>query len=128
MAHPQPPVCRGLGGNLVQRRADPQFELGYPFRLDAFNVGERRGDHYAVLTVGCLRQLGRLPDFLGGPVYMGSWIENGSAFNSDADADFNTHVAVGAVVDTLIGPLVGATSFGLDGGWRAFIAIGRMFR
>jgi NTE family protein len=116
------------GGTSFNAEPISQFELGYPFRLDAFSVGERRGDHYGVLTVGCLRQLGRLPDFLGGPVFVGSWIENGSAFNSDADANFNTHAAVGVVVDSLIGPLVGATSFGLDGGWRAFIAIGRMFR
>jgi NTE family protein len=105
-----------------------QFQLGYPFRLDAFNVGERRGDHYGVLTLGFLRQMGRLPDFLGGPIFVGSWLENGSAFNSDADADFNTQAAFGIVVDSLIGPLVGGTSVGLDGGWRAFIAIGRIFR
>jgi len=105
-----------------------QFPLGYPFRLDAFNVGERRGDHYGVLTVGWLRQLGRLPDFMGGPIFIGSWFENGSAFNSGEPADFNTQAAVGIVADSLIGPLVAGTSVGLDGGWRAFIAIGRMFR
>jgi NTE family protein len=112
-----------FGGNPIS-----QFQLGYPFRLDAFNVGERRGDHYGVLTVGGLRQMGRLPDFLGGPIFIGSWLENGSAFNSDEDADFNTQAAFGVVVDSLIGPLVGGTSIGLDGGWRAFIAIGRIFR
>ena len=81
-----------------------------------------------MLTVGYLRQLGRLPDFMGGPVFIGSWLENGSAFNSDDDADFNTQVAFGIVIDSLVGPLVGGTSVGLDGGWRAFIAIGRIFR
>jgi NTE family protein len=116
------------GGTSFNGEPISQFQLGYPFRLDAFNVGERRGDHYAVVTVGYLRRIGRLPDFLGGPVFIGSWVENGSAFNSDAAADFNTHAAFGVVIDSLIGPLVGATSVGLDGGWRAFIAIGRMFR
>jgi NTE family protein len=116
------------GGTSFSAEPVSQFELGYPFRLDAFNVGERRGDHYGVLTAGCLRQVGRLPDFLGGPIFMGGWIENGSAFNSDSDADFSTHAAFGVVVDSLIGPLVGATSFDLSGGWRAFVAIGRMFR
>ena len=116
------------GGTSFGGKPISQFQLGYPFRLDAFNVGERRGDHYGVLTVGGLRQMGRLPDFLGGPIFIGSWLENGSAFNSDEDADFNTQAAFGVVVDSLIGPLVGGTSVGLDGGWRAFIAIGRMFR
>src|SRR5262249_38313112 len=42
-----------------------QFTVGYPFVLDAFAVGEHRGDHYAVLTLGGMRRIGRLPDFLG---------------------------------------------------------------
>ena len=105
-----------------------QFQLGYPFRLDAFSVGEERGDHYGVFTVGVARQVGRLPDFMGGPVYVGGWWENGSAFNSDEDADFNSHAAVGLIIDSLMGPIVTGASVGLDGGWRAFIAIGRVFR
>ena len=116
------------GGTSFDGEPITQFQLGYPFRLDAFNVGERRGDHYGVLTLGWLRQMGRLPDFMGGPLFVGGWLENGSAFNSDEDADFNTQAALGIVVDSLIGPLVAGTSVGLDGGWRAFIAIGRMFR
>ena len=105
-----------------------QFSLGYPFRLDAFRVGERRGDHYGVLTVGALRQVARLPDFMGGPVFIGSWLENGAAFFTDEDADFNTHLAAGFVVDTLVGPMALGASAGLDGGWRTFISIGRLFR
>ena len=116
------------GGTSFDGKPISQFQLGYPFRLDAYNVGERRGDHYGVLTVGFLRRTGRLPDFLGGPIFIGTWLENGSAFNSDEDADFNTQTAFGVVVDSLVGPLVGGVSIGLDGGWRAFIAIGRMFR
>ena len=95
------------GGTSFDDKPITQFQLGYPFRLDAFNVGERRGDHYGVATVGFLRRLGRLPDFMGGPIFIGSWLENGSAFNSDEDADFNTQAAVGVVVDSLIGPMVG---------------------
>ena len=53
---------------------------GYAFRLDAFRVGERRGDHYAVVTAGVLRQLGQMPDFMGGPIFIGTWLQNGSAF------------------------------------------------
>ena len=116
------------GGTSFDGKPISQFQLGYPFRLDAYNVGERRGDHYGVLTLGFLRRLGRLPDFLGGPIFIGTWVENGAAFNSDEKADFNTQTAVGVVVDSLIGPLVVGTSIGLDGGWRAFIAIGRIFK
>jgi len=103
-----------------------QFTLGYPFVLDAFSIGERRGDHYAVLTLGALRQISRLPDFIGGPVFAGVWLENGAAFTSHRNADVNTHIAVGLVLDTLIGPVMVATSTGLDGGWRTLVGIGRI--
>ena len=52
-----------------------------PFHLSAYNVGEVRGDHYYIVTAGYLRELGRMPDFIGGPVYAGGLVENGDAFN-----------------------------------------------
>jgi NTE family protein len=105
-----------------------QFSLGQPLRLDAFGVGERRGDHYGVATVGYLRQLARLPDFMGGPIFAGVWFENGSAFNSDEDADLNSHAGVGILMDTLVGPVLAAVTFGFDGGWRTLFGVGRVFR
>ena len=62
-----------------------QFSLGSPFRLGAYSTGELRGAHYYVATGGYLRQVGRLPDFMGGPVFAGGWLENGDAFD-DWDA------------------------------------------
>jgi NTE family protein len=104
-----------------------QFTLGYPSVLDAFGVGERRGDHYAVLTLGALRRIGRLPDFLGGPIFAGGWLENGSAFNSHENVDLYTHVAASVIVDTLVGPVLAGASVGLDGGWRTLFGVGRIF-
>ena len=108
--------------------ATAQFNVGFPFRLDAFGVGERRGDHYAVVTGGFLRQLGRLPDFMGGPIFAGVWLENGSAFDDPDTADVNTHTGVGVVLDTLLGPLLIGAGVGIDGGWRTFIGVGRIFQ
>jgi NTE family protein len=116
------------GGTSFGGHPISQFQLGYPFRLDAFSVGERRGDHYGVLTTGIARQLGRLPDFLGGPVFGAAWFENGSAFNTDADADVNSHIALGLILDTLVGPVALGTSFGFDGGFRIFVGVGRLVR
>jgi NTE family protein len=104
-----------------------QFQLGFPFRLGAFNVGERRGDHYLALTVGYLRSIARLPDFLGGRVFVGGWIENGSAFNDLSSADVDTHVSLGTIVDTLLGPAIVGASFGFDGQNRYYIGLGRLF-
>ena len=116
------------GGTSFDGHPISQFTLGYPFRLDAFRIGERRGDHYAAITLGAARQVGRLPDFIGGPVFVGAWLENGSAFDTDENADIHTQTALGLVLDTLIGPVVAGTSFGFDGGFRFFIGVGRVVR
>ena len=117
-----------FGGTSFDDKPISQFTLGHAFRLDAFRIGERRGDHFGVVTVGVLRQLGRMPDFMGGPIFIGTWLQNGSAFMTDEDADFNSHAAAGLVIDSLIGPVAIGFSAGLDGGWRTFVTIGRLFR
>jgi NTE family protein len=116
------------GGTSFDGHPISQFPLGYPFRLDAFRIGERRGDHYAAITFGAARQVGRLPDFIGGPVFVGSWLENGSAWDTDQDVDIHSQVAAGLVLDTLIGPTIVGTSVGLDGGFRFFLGVGRTIR
>ena len=116
------------GGTSFGGHPISQFQVGYPFRLDAFRVGERRGDHYAVVTVGAARAIGRLPDFMGGKVFAAGWLENGSVFKTDEDADFQTHIAGGLVLDTLVGPVTAGTSVGLDGAFRIFIGVGRLMR
>jgi NTE family protein len=115
------------GGTSFDGKPISQFTLGSLFRLDAFNVGERRGDHYAVVTAGFLRQIGRLPDFMGGPMFAGAWLQNGSAFDTSEDADINSHLGLGIVLDSLIGPFIAGVSMGLDGGWRTYLGIGRVF-
>ena len=105
-----------------------QFPLGGPFRMSAFSVGERRGDHYAYGGGGYLHQLMRLPDFLGGPVFAGGWVETGAAFNSDTRADIDVHASGGIIADTLIGPVFAGLSYGADGSSRYYIGIGRIFR
>ncbi len=105
-----------------------QFELGLPFRLGAYDTGELRGPHYYVATGGYLRQVGRLPDFLGGPVFAGGWLENGDAFDEWSRAAWRTNGSVGLVMDTLVGPVLAAASWGFDGRWRTYLGVGRMFR
>jgi NTE family protein len=104
-----------------------QFQLGQPFRLGAYDIGQFRGDHYAVLTGGYLRGIGRLPDFLGGPLFLGGWVENGSAFDDLDAAQLRTNVTIGALADTLVGPMLVGASFDFSGAWRYYLAIGRLF-
>ena len=114
-----------FGGTPLPTR---QFSLGYPYVLDAFSVGEERGDHYAVITLGAMRQVARLPDFVGGPLFAGAWFQNGSAFDTHENAELHSQLGVGAVADTLVGPVLLGTSFGFDGGWRVTFGVGRIFR
>lgn len=105
-----------------------QFTPGRLYVLDAFAVGERRGDHFGVITAGAARQIARLPDFLGGAVFASMWLENGTVFNSHEDIDLNSQIGAAIILDTLIGPVIAGASAGLDGGWRTHIGIGRIFR
>jgi NTE family protein len=105
-----------------------QFALGSPFRLGAYHLGELRGPHYYVATGGYLRRVGQLPDFMGGQIYAGGWLENGDAFDTWSLARWRTNGGVGVVMDTLVGPVVIAGSWGFDGRWRSYLGIGRVFR
>lgn len=105
-----------------------QFPLGRPMHLGAYSVGEIRGDHYFIATAGLVRELGRMPDFLGGPIFAGGWVENGDAFDNWNEATLRTNLSGGVILDTLVGPVILAGSAGFDGRWRTYIGIGRLFR
>ena len=93
-----------------------------------YSVGEVRGDHYWLGTAGYLREIGRMPDFLGGAAHVGVWFENGDAFDDWDKLSWRTHVTTGLIVDTLIGPMLLGGSGGFDGRWRTYVGIGRLFR
>jgi NTE family protein len=105
-----------------------QFALGLPFRLGAYDAGELRGPHYYVATGGYLRRIGRLPDFMGGPVYAGGWLENGDAFEKWDLAGWRTNGSVGLIMDTIVGPVLVGGSWSFDGRWRTYLGVGRLFR
>jgi NTE family protein len=104
------------------------FSLGSAFRLGAYAPGEIRGRHAWTAGAGYLRHAIRLPDFIGGPVYLGGWLENGDAFDDWSDAKWRSNVSIGAIMDTLVGPVVLAGTTGFDGRWRTYLGIGRVFR
>jgi NTE family protein len=119
----------GIGTSFdAQPLPTQQFTLGIPFRLGAYDAGEIRGAHYYLATGGYLRRVGRLPDFMGGSVFMGGWLENGDAFDEWRDAAWRSHGGAGLVMDTLIGPAILAGNWSFDGRWRTYVGVGRLFR
>jgi NTE family protein len=105
-----------------------QFALGAPFRLGAYDAGELRGNHYYAATGGYLRRVGQLPDFVGGPVFAGVWLENGDAFDRWGLATWRSNGGAGLVMDTIVGPVILAGAWSFDGRWRTYLAVGRTFR
>jgi NTE family protein len=117
----------GAGTTWGRPLANEQFQFGAPMRLGAYGNGELRGEHYAVLTAGYLRGVGRLPDFLGGPLFIGGWLENGSVFHQIDQATLRTNLSANAIADTLVGPMVLGASVDFSGAWRYYLGIGRLF-
>ena len=105
-----------------------QFALGGPFQLSALDGGELRGDNFVLTTGGYLRQVARLPDFMGGAVLAGGWLEFGSAFDDWDAANFETNATIGVIAETLLGPVFVGGSAGADGASRFYVGIGRIFR
>ena len=103
-----------------------QFMLGIPLRLDAFAVGERRGDNYGVLTGGYLHVFAQLPGFLGGAIMAGGWAEAGSAWSTATNPSVVGQGTVAAILETLVGPAAVRYSIG-GGGRRLAFGVGRLF-
>ncbi len=118
------------GGTALQ--PDPtglfQFSLGGPLRMGAFHQGELVGRHYFYLSPGFMRRIGRLPDFVGGKIYAGAWIENGSAFQQFNRISYRSDLSSGLVMDTRFGPVFIGGSWSEGGRAKIYFAIGRLFR
>lgn len=105
-----------------------QFRLGGPLRLGGYNNESIIGDNYALATGGILHEWFRLPDMIGGGVYLGAWMENGWAFRSRDPATYYGNVSAGFIAETLFGPLFLGGSVNVDGGSRFYVAFGSVLR
>jgi len=101
------------------------FSLGGPFRLGAFSPEQLRGPAYALGVAGYLNRAGRL---LGGDLFLGGWLEAGSAFDTLNSARWRQVVSGGAILDSLVGPIFAGGSVSLDGHTRLYIAMGPLWR
>ena len=118
------------GGTSFRAPADSYYEftLGGPMRLRAFDIGEFRGPNYLLGTAAYLHNLGRLPDFMGGQIYLTGVFETGCAFSEPRSARLRTVISSGLVIDTLLGPVSLSAGLSLDGHFRFYANVGRAFR
>lgn len=104
-----------------------RFSLGGPVRMGAFAKGELAGANYLTGAAGYLKQMGRLPDIVGGNVFAGGWLEGGSAFDRRASAAWHANLSGGVVVETLLGPMFAGGSIDFEGHGRLYVSVGPFF-
>jgi NTE family protein len=122
-------VAGGAGTSFGEDPGINQFRLGGALRLGALNTDEIRGDNYVLGLVGLLHEWFRLPDVLGGNVYLGGWLEQGSAYNRWADAEYQSSLTAGILVETLFGPTFLGYSQSLNqSSGRFYISLGPFLR
>jgi NTE family protein len=122
-------LAGGAGTSFDHNPGINEFRLGGALRVGALNTDEVRGDNYVLGVVGLLHEWFRLPDVLGGNVYLGGWLEQGSAFDSWQDAKYQSALSAGILIETLFGPTFLGYSQSLNSGnGRFYVALGPLLR
>ena len=120
----------GAGGTSFDRPVPLlyEFTLGGPLRLTAYDDGEFRGDQFLLGSAAYLRQVARLPDFVGGSIFLTGLVELGSAFDDIDDAELRASFSGGLLMEMGVGTLVAVVAVGDDGSARFVFSLGRNFR
>ena len=120
-------VGGGAGTSFGDTTVINDFRLGGLLRLGAFNADQISGSNYVNLNAGYLKQVGRMPDVIGGNIFIGAWLETGSAWDDWGKKDWRNNVTGGAMLESLLGPIFFGGSFG-SGHARFYVVIGPLFR
>lgn len=117
----------GAGTSFGDTTVINNFRLGGLLRLGAFNADQISGSNYVNLNAGYLKQFGRMPDVIGGNIFIGAWLETGSAWDEWDRRDWRNNVTGGAILESLLGPIFFGGSFG-SGNARFYVVVGPLFR
>jgi NTE family protein len=119
----------GGGGTTFGGSPGPvqQFTLGGLRRLSAFGRGELRGDRFAYGGAGYLYHAGSASTLFIRRIYVGGWLEGGSAFFRRRDSTFDYDGAGAFIVQTPLGPMTLGGALGEGGHRKAFFSFGRSF-
>jgi NTE family protein len=105
----------------------PPFFLGGIPDLLAYGSNEFPTDQYLLLKAGYLRNLWRLPPFVGDRIYFLADAEGGVVDRRTRDNAHPVDAAGVLIIKTMIGPVAVGGSFGAGGHHKFFYQIGRIF-
>ena len=108
----------------------PAFSLGGSQYLVAWNTNELLTNQYFLGQIGYIRELLKLPPFLGSSVNLLGLFEVGKTYklpNGPSPPNLPIDGAAGLLVDTIFGPVEVAGAVGNYGHARFFFRIGRTF-
>lgn len=105
----------------------PLFTLGGPARLSAYGTNEIFTNQYMLFQAGYLRQIARLPPIAGDKVYLIGLSEFAKPYGTPQQSTVPMDVAGGMIVETLVGPVLVAGSWGDSGHRKFFFMLGRVF-
>lgn len=120
-----------LGGSSYGYKTGvPVFSLGGSQHLVAWNINELLTNQYFLGQMGYIRELVKLPPFLGSSVNLLALLELGKTYQlpgGPKPPNLPMDLAAGLIVNTIFGPVEFAGAVGDYGHARFFFRIGRTF-
>jgi NTE family protein len=123
-------VTAAGGSSYGYKTGIPEFSLGGSRQLVAWSTNELLTNQYFLGQLGYIRELAKLPPFLGSSVNFLGVLELGKTYklpNSPSPPNLPMDVAGGLLVNTIFGPVLVAGSVGDYGHARFYFRIGRVF-
>jgi NTE family protein len=123
-------VSASGGSSYGYKTGLPSFSLGGSRRLVAWSTNELLTNQYFVGQLGYIRELVKLPPFLGSSINALGILEVGKTYklpNGASPPNIPGDVAGGLLVDTIFGPVLIAGTVGDYGHARFYFQIGRVF-
>jgi NTE family protein len=123
-------IAAAGGSSYGYKTGFPAFSLGGSRQLVAWGTNELLTNQYFLGQVGYIRELAKLPPFLGSSVNFLGILELGKTYKlplAPSPPNLPMDVAGGLLVNTIFGPVLVAGTVGDYGHARFYFQIGRVF-
>jgi NTE family protein len=124
-------VFLNVGGGTTYTSHDvgfPPFKLGGGPDFYAYGTNEFLTDQYMLFRAGYEHRLAQLPALVGKDLYAVGLVEGGKLYDlPPGTSTLPGDMAIGFIVNTLLGPIQFGGAVGATGHYKFFYAIGRTF-